>query len=121
MPIPSVPETVDALKEISTIVSEGGQKSYIFLILLNIIFVVGCCYASLRYLVNNLKELTKSKEEQLAAKDEIINTYRQRADAQNEQYAKLAERMISAEQVQNSELKELRSLITAFLMSTKQK
>lgn len=118
---PSLAELMSAIQEVLTIFSEGGQKAIAFIFILNIVLVFGVCYVVIRFMLKFIKDHNDDKEKALAAKDELLNSSRQRSETLNEQYAKLATQSIEREQLVMTELRELKTLFTLFLTTNRNK
>ena len=115
MSFPSIPDIMNVINAILTVFSEGGQKAFFLLLMLNVIFVIGFCYLFIRFLIGFLKEHNDSKEEALAAKDDLLNEGRLRLENLVEQYTRLLTQSIEREQMLTNEVRELKALVTIFL------
>lgn len=117
MPIPSVPETMTALKDILTIVSEGGQKALTLIFLINLVIAGGAVFIGLKFFFNFIKNTNDRIEKVVAQKDELLNNARKRSEEQNVQYAELLARFLERENKNMSEIHELKILLTTFFIN----
>lgn len=117
MALPSVPETMDALKDILTIVSEGGQKAITFIFLLNLVIAGLGFYFAVRFFLNFVQNTNDKIEKIVAQKDELLNSARKRFEDQNVQYAELLARFLERENKNMSEIHELKILMTTFFIN----
>lgn len=117
MPIPSVPETMAALKDILTIVSEGGQKALTLIFLINLVIAGSAVFIGLKLFFNFIKNTNDRIEKVVAQKDELLNNARKRSEEQNVQYAELLARFLERENKNMSEIHELKILLTTFFIN----
>lgn len=112
---PSLGEVMTALQEVLTIFSEGGPKAIAFIFFLNLLLICVVVFFVSKFIWKFVKEQNDDKEKALAAKDELLNSARQRSEAVAKQYAKLAAQSIEREQLLMNELRELKTLVMLFL------
>lgn len=116
-PVPSLPETMTALKDVLTIVSEGGQKAIIFIVIINVVLALVGFYFGIRWFLAFLQATNDRIEKITAQKDELLNNSRKRSEEQNVQYAELLTKFLERENKNMAEIHELKAFLTNFVLS----